>query len=150
MAPERILVAADHAGFPLKQRLSARLDQAGYEVVDLGTDGEESVDYPDFGAALAAALGDGKASRGVVICGTGIGISIAVNRFPWVRAALCHDGLSARFARQHNDANVLALGARLIGEETAWDCLTQFLATPFEGGRHENRVAKLSALNNSE
>jgi len=112
-------------------------------VLDLGTSNGDSVDYPEFADAVAAALKDGRAGRGVLICGTGIGISIAANRHAGVRAAPCHDGLTARLARQHNDANVLALGGRLIGIETAKDCLTNFLQTPFEGGRHARRVAKL-------
>ncbi len=146
MADKPIALACDHAGYGLKQILAARLGQIGLPVLDLGTDGTASVDYPDFGAAMAAALADGRAERGVVICGTGIGISIAANRHPHVRAALCHDATSARLARQHNDANVLALGARLIGEEVAKEALQVFLDTPFDGGRHAGRVAKLGCL----
>ncbi len=115
----------------------------GHEILDLGTDGPGSVDYPDYGTALAESIASGKAERGVAICGTGIGISIAVNRHPGVRAALCHDETSARLAREHNDANVLALGARLIGVEVAKGCLRAFLETEFAGGRHAARVAKL-------
>ena len=115
----------------------------GHEILDLGTDGPGSVDYPDYGKALAESIASGKAERGVAICGTGIGISIAVNRHPGVRAALCHDETSARLAREHNDANVLALGARLIGPEVAKRCLRTFLETEFAGGRHVARVAKL-------
>lgn len=116
----------------------------GLRVLDLGTDSEASVDYPDFGAAVARAITDGKASRGVVVCGTGLGISIAANRFKGVRAAPCGDATTARLARQHNDANVLALGARLIGVEVARDCLKIFLETPFDGGeRHSRRIGKL-------
>lgn len=140
---EAIAVASDHAGFSLKNLLADEMRAAGLEVLDLGTDGPESVDYPDFGKAVAEAVTGGRASRGVVVCGTGIGISIAANRYPGVRAAVCHDISSARLARQHNDANVLALGARLIGVETAKDCLKAFLETSFEGGRHVGRVAKL-------
>lgn len=140
---EAIAVASDHAGFSIKNLLADEMRAAGLEVLDLGTDGPESVDYPDFGKAVAEAVTGGRASRGVVVCGTGIGISIAANRYPGVRAAVCHDISSARLARQHNDANVLALGARLIGVETAKDCLKAFLETSFEGGRHVGRVAKL-------
>ena len=140
---ETIAVASDHAGFPLKSILADEMRAVGLEVLDLGTDGPESVDYPDFGKAVAEAVTGGRASRGVVVCGTGIGISIAVNRYAGVRAAVCHDISSARLSRQHNDANVLALGARLIGVETAKDCLKAFLETSFEGGRHVGRVAKL-------
>jgi ribose 5-phosphate isomerase B len=138
-----VAIAADHGGFDLKESLVPILREAGLTVLDLGTTSRESVDYPEFADALAAALNAGRARRGVLICGTGIGISIAANRHPGIRAALCHDGLTARLARQHNDANVLVLGGRVIGIETAKDCLTTFLDTPFEGGRHARRVAKL-------
>ena len=138
-----IVIGSDHAGYSLKQVLVAHLKDKGWEVADVGTHGVDSVDYPDFGAAVAKALKDGKSSRGIVVCGSGIGISIAANRHDWVRAALCHDITSARLCRQHNDANVLALGARLIGEEVAKDCVDVFLATEFEGGRHQRRVDKL-------
>ena len=144
MAAETIAVAADHAGFELKETLKRDLEAAGYAVLDLGTHSTASVDYPDFGKALADCIAAGRAARGVAVCGTGIGISIAVNRNPRLRAAVCHDASSTRLAREHNDANVLALGARLIGVETARDCLRSFLATPFAGGRHVNRVAKLA------
>ena len=143
-APTRIALAADHAGFELKDLLRRSLEEGGYAVLDLGTSGPQSVDYPDFADALAKALADGKAERGVAVCGTGIGISIALNRHRHIRAALCHDGTSARLAREHNDANVLALGARLIGVEAAKDCLKHFLETAFAGGRHGPRIAKLS------
>ena len=141
--PDTVAIAADHGGFELKSALVPVLQALGFAVLDLGTANSESVDYPEFADAVAAALKDGRAGRGVLICGTGIGISIAANRHAGVRAAPCHDGLTARLARQHNDANVLALGGRLIGIETAKDCLTNFLQTPFEGGRHARRVAKL-------
>lgn len=142
--PETVAIAADHAGFDLKEILKAELNGLGHQVLDLGTQGPQSVDYPDFADALAAALRDGKAVRGVLICGTGVGISIAANRHRNLRAALCHDTSSARLSRAHNDANVLALGARLIGVEVAKDCLRVFMNTPFEGGRHAGRVAKLA------
>jgi len=138
-----IALASDHAGYGLKSVLATMLGQAGHPVLDLGAHGPQSVDYPDFADALAAALADGRAGMGVLICGTGIGISIAANRHRHVRAALCHDATTARLARQHNDANVLVLGARVVGEEVARDCLSAFLATPYEGGRHAHRVAKL-------
>jgi ribose 5-phosphate isomerase B len=138
-----VAIAADHGGFDLKESLVPVLKTAGLTVLDLGTTSRESVDYPEFADALAAALAAGRAQRGILICGTGIGISIAANRHPGIRAALCHDGLTARLARQHNDANVLVLGGRVIGIETAKDCLATFLDTPFEGGRHARRVAKL-------
>ena len=138
-----VAIAADHGGFDLKESLVPVIETAGLTVLDLGTTSHESVDYPEFADALAAALAAGRAQRGILICGTGIGISIAANRHSGIRAALCHDGLTARLARQHNDANVLVLGGRVIGIETAKDCLTTFLDTPFEGGRHARRVAKL-------
>jgi len=139
-------MASDHAGFDLKEHLKRELQAAGHTILDLGTtSASASVDYPDFGAALAKVIRDGGAERGVLVCGTGIGISIAANREPAVRAAVVHDVTSARLARQHNDANVIALGARLIGTEVAKDCVRIFLETPFEGGRHGPRVAKLSA-----
>jgi ribose 5-phosphate isomerase B len=141
--PDTVAIAADHGGFELKSALVPVLQALGFAVLDLGTSSSDSVDYPEFADAVAAALKDGRAGRGVLICGTGIGISIAANRHAGVRAAPCHDGLTARLARQHNDANVLALGGRLIGVETAKDCLANFLQTPFEGGRHARRVAKL-------
>ncbi|NNG04082.1 MAG: ribose 5-phosphate isomerase B [Inquilinus sp.] len=144
MSQGAVAVASDHAGYPLKQALREFLAGAGIEVLDLGTDGAESVDYPDFAFALAEAVRVGRAERGVLVCGTGIGISIAANRHDWIRAALCHDTTSARLSRQHNDANVLVLGARLIGPEVAQDCLSVFLSTEYEGGRHDRRVAKLA------
>ncbi len=144
MVTERIAIAADHAGVDLKAALNGILCARGYDVLDLGTNTVESVDYPDYAAKLAAALAEGQASRGILICGTGIGISIAANRFPHVRAALCHGVTEARLARQHNDANVLALGARITGVEIARDCLVTFLDTPFEGGRHQRRIDKMS------
>jgi ribose 5-phosphate isomerase B len=144
MTQETVAVAADHAGFPLKETLKGDLAARGFNILDLGTDGPASVDYPDFANRMADALKRGAVARGVVVCGTGIGISIAANRHQHVRAALCGDATAARLARQHNDANVLALGARLIGEEVARECLKVFFETPFEGGRHAARVAKLS------
>lgn len=139
-----VALGADHAGFELKDALKADLSDGGYEVLDLGTSGPSSVDYPDFGRAVAEAVASGRADLGVVVCGTGIGISIAANRNPGVRAALCHSGLEAKLAREHNDANVLALGARIVGIEIARDALHAFLNTDFAGGRHAGRVAKLS------
>lgn len=139
-----IAVASDHAGFDLKEILKRDLQEAGLEVLDLGTNSTLSVDYPDFGTAMADAVASGKAERGVLVCGTGIGISMAANRNPKVRAALVHDVTSARLSRLHNDANVVAFGQRLIGTETAREALKVFLGTEFEGGRHANRVAKLS------
>ncbi len=145
MGAETIAIASDHAGFDLKETLKQDLASRGFDVLDLGCDSLDSVDYPDYGKAMGEAIAAGKAQRGIVVCGSGIGISIAANRNPAVRAALVESGLAARLARQHNDANVLALGARLIGIETAKDCLDNFLNTPCEGGRHQRRVDKLGA-----
>jgi ribose 5-phosphate isomerase B len=143
-----VLLAADHAGYPLKEQIKALLLEQGYQVDDLGTDSTGSVDYPDYGRRMAEAIASGRADRGVIVCGTGIGISIAANRNPAVRAALCHDVTTARLARQHNDANVLAIGARIVGSEIARDCVLAFLDTAFEGGRHQRRVAMLGAATN--
>ncbi len=144
LAPETIALAADHGGVELKRLLRGDLEAGGFTVLDLGTDGPGSVDYPDYAQAMALALAEGRASRGVLICGTGIGISIAANRFAHVRAALVHDAFGARMARRHNDANVLVMGGRTTGPEIARDCLGIFLSTEFEGGRHARRVAKLA------
>lgn len=140
---EIVAVAADHAGFPLKETLASVLRSDGYGVLDLGTNNSDSVDYPEFGAAIARALLEGRAGRGVLICGTGIGVSIAANRHKGIRAAVCHNVETARLARAHNDANVLVLGGRIVDEDTARACLRTFLDTAFEGGRHERRVSML-------
>ncbi len=137
----KIAIASDHAGYELKEQLKQAF--AEVEWLDLGTHGPESVDYPDFGHAMGAAITAGQAAQGVVICGSGIGISIAANRYPAVRAALCANATMARLSRLHNDANVLALGSRIVGFEVARDCLSAFLATSFEGGRHQRRIDKL-------
>lgn len=142
-----IYFASDHAGMSLRQILLSYLKVAGHDVMDLGPDDTTSVDYPDFGFKLAMALKQDNAGRGIAICGSGIGISIALNRFPWVRAALVCQPEMAKLARQHNDANVLALGERLIAAETAIDSVQKFLLTEFEGGRHQRRVDKLSKIN---
>lgn len=143
-SPQTVAIASDHAGYSLKTQLKQDLMDLGFSVLDLGADGPESVDYPDFGYALAGAMREGKAKRGVLICGSGIGISIAANRHPEIRAALVHDALSARMSRLHNDANVICFGGRMIGSDVARDCLNIFLNTQFEGGRHKRRVDKLS------
>lgn len=141
---QTVAIASDHAGFGLKSELVAILNEHGHTVIDLGTgNGTDSVDYPDFGRAVAQAVTSGDAAFGVVVCGSGIGISIAANRVPGCRAALCHDVTTARLSRQHNDANVLALGARVIGPAVALECLEAFLETGFEGGRHQRRLDKL-------
>jgi ribose 5-phosphate isomerase B len=142
----RIALAADHAGYLLKDELAQWLREQGHEVTDLGTNGPESVDYPEYGAKLAKEVARGKADRGIAVCGSGIGISIAVNRNLECRCARVSDPLSAELARQHNDANVLALGARLIGSDMAKACVSAFLDTDFAGGRHQRRVAQLSQI----
>ena len=139
-----IAVASDHAGFDLKEILKRDLQEAGHEVLDLGTNSTDSVDYPDFGRAMGEAIASGKAERGVLVCGSGIGISIAANRNPKVRAVNAHDVTSARLSREHNDANVIAFGQRLIGVEVAREALKVFLDTEWAGGRHAGRVEKLS------
>ena len=144
---ERIAIVSDHAAFEMKAQLAEHLRAGGHEVLDLGTASTDSVDYPDYGYRMAEAIASGEARRGIALCGSGIGISISVNRHPACRCALVSDGLAARLAREHNDANVLAMGARLIGIETARDCVDQFLATPFAGGRHQRRVDKLANPN---
>jgi len=139
-----IAVACDHGGYEMKTMLMRDLEDKGYTVLDLGTDSEESVDYPEFGYAMAEAIRDGKAEAGLLLCGSGIGVGMAANRYPEIRAAVVHDALGARLSRQHNNANVLCMGGRLIGPEVARDCLDIFLSTQFEGGRHARRVEKLS------
>ncbi len=139
-----IAIASDHAAFELKAQLSDFLREQGYDLLDLGTHAADSVDYPDYGYAIAEAIRKGEVERGIALCGSGIGISMAANREPMVRCALVSDGLSAELSRRHNNANVLALGARLIGIETAKDCVLSFLETEFEGGRHQARIDKLT------
>jgi ribose 5-phosphate isomerase B len=141
---DRIAIASDHAAVALKTTLVAWLREHGHHVTDLGPHSHESVDYPDYGYALAQTIAEGAAEFGVALCGSGIGISIAVNRNPSARCALVSDPFAAKLARRHNDANVIAMGARLIGEDMAKACLHAFLETEFEGGRHQRRVAKLS------
>ena len=140
----RIAFSADHAGVDLKDLLVAFVREGGHEAIDLGTHGHNRVDYPRFGASLAEALADGRAERGIAICGSGIGIAIAANRNPGCRCAQVNEPLSATLARTHNDANAIALGARLIGVEMAKACVTAFLTTEFEGGRHQRRVDMLT------
>ena len=147
----RIALAADHAGYLLKDELVRWLGEQGHDVTDLGTNGPESVDYPEYGVRLARAVASGEAERGIAVCGSGIGISIAINREPKCRCARVDDPLSAELAREHNDANVLALGGRLIGTDMAKACVMAFLGTDFAGGRHQRRVDQLSqALQDSD
>lgn len=146
LPPRSLLIAlgADHGGYALKNRLAAALIEAGHQVMDFGTDGPASVDYPDFAHAVCDTVAAQRADYGILVCGTGIGMSIAANRNPAIRCALVHDVTTARLTRAHNNANMLALGARVIGEEVALDILTTFIGTAFEGGRHERRLAKLT------
>jgi ribose 5-phosphate isomerase B len=137
-------IGSDHAGLELKRVLVEELKRRGIAVVDFGTEIGESCDYPDFAHALSGALGRGEIERGVLVCGTGVGMSISANRHAQVRAVVCSEPLSARMARRHNDANVLCLGARVIGSDTAIDILDAFLSAAFEGGRHARRVAKIT------
>lgn len=138
-----VAIANDHAGLALKQALLSEVEACGFTVQDLGTGTIASVDYPDYGRKVAETVTNGGAQFGIAICGSGIGISIAANRVAGARAALCQSGLAAELSRKHNDANILCLGARLIGEAEAKECVQRFLATAFEGGRHAPRVEKL-------
>lgn len=138
-----LVIASDHAGVELKAQLKAEAERLGYRVEDLGPDSIESVDYPDYAQTLTCHILEHPGSLGVLICGSGIGMSIAANRIPGIRAALCHDGLSAELSRRHNNANVLCLGARLTGVDVTKEALQRFLRTEFEAGRHVKRVEKL-------
>ncbi len=145
-----IALGADHAGFTLKDALKAWLERQGHEVLDLGTHTADSVDYPDYASAVTEALLMGAAERGILVCGTGIGMAMAANKAPGVRAAACADAFTARMAREHNDANVLALGARILSPENAIEIVRAWLETAFAGDRHIRRMAKLAALEQKE
>ncbi len=142
----KIAVGADHAGFNLKEHVRRHLEKAGHEVEDFGTDSTEPVDYPDFARRVAEVVARGEADRGILCCGTGLGMAMAANRYPGVRAAPCTTEHAAEMARRHNDANVLTLGGRVIAEEDAVRIVDTFLECPFDGGRHERRVAKIDSL----
>jgi ribose 5-phosphate isomerase B len=146
----RIAMGADHAGFPLKEDLKSFLEAEGHQVVDFGTDSTEPVDYPSFCAAAARAVVDGRADRGIVLGGSGQGEQIVANKIAGIRASLCHDLYSARLAREHNDANVLGLGARVIAPEYAREVVRLWLATPFQGGRHEPRIEQIAMIERGE
>ncbi len=146
----RIAIGSDHAGFELKQHLVSRLRSAGHEVLDLGTDSTESCDYPPYCAAVGRAVRDGSAEMGIVLGGSGQGEQLAANKVHGVRAALCNCLYTARMARSHNDANVLSMGARVVGIGLAEEIVDLFLATPFEGGRHQRRVDQLMAIEREE
>jgi RpiB/LacA/LacB family sugar-phosphate isomerase len=144
---KRVALAADHAGFELKERMAAHLKGAGFEVMDLGTGDEEPVDYPDFALAIGGALREGRAERGILICGSGVGACVAANKIKGIRAGLCHDTYSAHQGVEHDDINVLCLGARVIGEELAKELITAFLSAKFTGKeRHRRRLAKIAEI----
>ena len=145
-----IAIGSDHGGFALKQDVMKHLDELGLAYKDYGTYTEDSCDYPVYGEAVARAVADGEAEKGIVICGTGIGISIAANKVKGIRAALCGDCFSAEYTRRHNDANVLAMGARVVGSGLALKIVDTFLTTEFEGGRHAKRIALIAALEEKE
>lgn len=139
-------MGSDHAGFRAKETIKAYLEAAGYRVQDVGTFSEESVDYPDFARAVGEQVASGREDLGVLVCGTGIGVSIAANKVEGIRAALAHDSLTARRAREHNDANVLALGGKVVGEDEAIAIVQEFLNAQFAGGRHQRRVDKITEM----
>jgi len=140
-----IVLGCDHAAFALKQKVKAYLSERGIEVQDVGTDSEASVDYPDFGAAVAVRVCSGEFERGILMCGTGIGMSMVANKFPHVRAALCNDLFSAIMSRRHNDANILVMGGRVVGEALAVEIVNAWMETAFEGGRHRGRLEKFDS-----
>lgn len=142
----KIVIGADHAGFELKAHLANHLRDAGHDVEDVGTHSVDSVDYPDLAAAVARRVVSGDAERGVLVCGTGLGVAIAANKVDGVRAAPCHDHFTASMARRHNDANVVCVGARVVGSGVAEEIVTAFVESDFEGGRHGRRVDKITAL----
>lgn len=149
-AKPRIAIGSDHAGFSVKEAIRRYLESAGYAVSDLGTSSEESVDYPDYGKAVGERVVSKHADLGIAVCGSGIGISIAANKVPGIRAALAHDVNTARLAREHNDANVLALGGRVVSPETAIEMVQAFLTTTYLGGRHQRRVDKITQIERDE
>lgn len=142
----KVAVGSDHAGFCMKEEVKDLIKELGHDVLDLGATGEDSVDYPDFARAVGQAVSAGEAGLGVLICGTGLGMAIAANKIPGIRAVTCSDTFSARMSREHNDANVLCIGARVIGKGLARDVVTQWLSAEFEGGRHGRRVGKISDI----
>jgi len=141
-----IVIGADHAAYDLKETLKAFLVEMGIDVHDVGTHGKGSVDYPDFGIMASSMVSKGKFKRGILLCGTGIGMSMVANKFPYVRAALCNDIFSAVMSRRHNDANILVLGGRIIGDILALEIVRTWIETPFEGGRHQTRIDKIDGI----
>jgi len=146
MKQETIIIGSDHAAYQMKEIIRSYLESEGFSIEDAGALGTDSVDYPDFGVKVASAISSGKYQRGVLMCGTGLGMSMVANRFPGVRAALCGDIFSAVMSRQHNDANVLVLGGRVIGDVLAKEIVKTWLNTEFEGGRHKNRLDKFDRI----
>lgn len=142
----KVAIASDHRGFHLKAKIVAALTEGGHEAVDLGTDSIESVDYPDYAAKVAAEVSEQRVDRGILICGTGIGMCIVANKYPGVRAACCHDDLTAEMSRKHNDCNVLCVSADLLGDRLVTRMVDTWLSTEFEGGRHTRRVEKITRL----
>jgi ribose 5-phosphate isomerase B len=147
---QKIAIASDHGAYELKSKLVTRLADLGYEPVDLGTNSDESVDYPDYALLVADAVVAGDVEKGILLCGTGIGMSIAANKIPGIRAALVHDRFTAEMSRKHNDANILVLGGRTTGDRTAYDILDTWLTTNYEGGRHDQRLGKIATLETKE
>ncbi len=141
-----IAIGSDHAGLEMKTEIIALLKELGSECIDCGTDTPQSVDYPDFGEKVSDAVSTGKTERGILICGTGIGMSIVANKFPNIRAALCNELFSAKMSRLHNDANILVLGGRIVGKDLAKEIIRTWMTTPFEGGRHLNRLKKINLI----
>lgn len=141
-----IAIGSDHAGFEMKTEIISVLKELGHEYIDYGTDTPQSVDYPDFGEKVSDAVSTGKTERGILICGTGIGMSIVANKFPNIRASLCNELFSAKMSRLHNDANILVLGGRIIGKDLAKEIVRTWMTTPFEGGRHANRLKKITLI----
>ena len=145
----KIALGCDHAGFGLKEEIVALLKNLNFEIDDCGTNGTQSVDYPDFGEKVSGLVSSGKVGRGILICGTGLGMSMVANKFPNVRAALCNDLFSAKMSRLHNDANILVLGGRVIGKDLAYEIVKTWLSTPFEGDRHLKRLNKIKKIEES-
>ncbi len=146
---KKIAIASDHGAFELKELLVSKLQELGYEPDDMGVNSEESADYPDYGEKVAKAVSAGEVERGILLCGTGIGMSITANKFPNVRAALVHDHFTATMSKKHNNANILVMGARILDVETAYEILKAWLDTEYEGGRHDRRLEKISNLEKS-
>ena len=144
--PKKLIIGSDHAAYQMKEKVKAYLAAEGYEISDVGPSSEDSVDYPDFGIKVASSVSNHQFPRGILMCGTGLGMSMVANRFPHVRAALCGDIFSAKMSRQHNNANILVMGGRVIGDVLALEIVKTWLNTPFDGGRHQNRLDKFDHI----